>query len=241
MTGHETHGLDALLRENPYPGRGIVLGQTADGTKDAAAYFIMGRSENSRNRVFVETADGIRTVAHDQAKVTDPSLILYHPVRRVGDTLIVANGDQSDTIRDVLAQGGTFEAALATREFEPDAPNFTPRISGILYPDGAYALSILKSADAAGSACARCFFYYPPIPGTGHFLHTYQHDGTPLPPFCGEPRRVVVPNDLGEFAALIWKSLHPEHKIALYVRFADLRTGAAEYRIWNKHEQGGRI
>ena len=167
MNVYENHGLSALLSGNPYPGRGIVLGQTADGSQSVAAYFIMGRSENSRNRIFVKEPDGIRTEAHDPAKLEDPSLIIYHPVRQFGRGLIVTNGDQTDTIRDFLEKGLPFEQALRTREFEPDGPNWTPRISGLLSPDGSYKLSILKSADEAGSGCARYTFEYPGLPGVG--------------------------------------------------------------------------
>ena len=181
MNVYETHDLAALLAGNPYPGRGIVLGKTADGRQSVAAYFIMGRSENSRNRVFVKEPDGIRTQAYDPAKLADPSLIIYHPVRQMGRGLIVTNGDQTDTIRDFLEQGLPFEQALSTREFEPDGPNWTPRISGLLSPDGSYKLSILKSADAEGTACARYTFAYPGLAGVGHFLHTYVTDGSPTP------------------------------------------------------------
>ncbi|MBR2491176.1 MAG: IMP cyclohydrolase, partial [Ruminiclostridium sp.] len=172
MNIYENLDLAALLAGNPYPGRGIVIGKTADGTKSVVAYFIMGRSENSRNRVFIPEADGIRTEAHDPAKLADPSLIIYHPVRQVGRGLIVTNGDQTDTIREFLEKGLSFEQSLRTREFEPDGPNWTPRISGLLSPDGSYKMSILKSADAEGSACARYFYEYPGLAGVGHFIHT---------------------------------------------------------------------
>lgn len=183
-------GLGRLLEQNPYPGRGIVIGKSADGKSAAVAYFIMGRSENSRNRVFEATADGIRTRAFDESRLSDPSLIIYHPVRRLGNTLIVTNGDQTDTIRDGLAAGKTFGQSLRCRRFEPDGPNWTPRISGILTFTGGdfdYHLSILKSADAAGSACNRFTFAYEALPGVGHFLHTYVTDGDPIPTFQGEP------------------------------------------------------
>ena len=232
--------LSALLKGNAYPGRGIVLGRSQDGKYAVVAYFIMGRSENSRNRIFVETQDGIRTQAYDPAKMTDPSLIIYHPVRRVTDedgvTTIVTNGDQTDTLRDFMLEGESYVAALNTREFEPDGPNYTPRISGIVYPSGSYMLSILKSLDGDSSCCLRHYFTYDaPRPGLGHFLHTYQGDGNPLPSFQGEPRPVEIAGDLDTFTGLIWQSLNPENKVSLFTSFIDLETGAAESRIVNKH------
>ena len=232
--------LSALLKGNAYPGRGIVLGRSQDGKYAVVAYFIMGRSENSRNRIFVETQDGIRTQAYDPAKMTDPSLIIYHPVRRVTDedgvTTIVTNGDQTDTLRDFMLEGESYVAALNTREFEPDGPNYTPRISGIVYPSGSYMLSILKSLDGDPSCCLRHYFTYDaPRPGLGHFLHTYQGDGNPLPSFQGEPRPVEIAGDLDTFTGLIWQSLNPENKVSLFTSFIDLETGAAESRIVNKH------
>lgn len=229
--------LAAYLGQNPYPGRGILLGRSPDGTRSVLAYFIMGRSENSRNRVFAETPDGIRTLAYEESKLTDPSLIIYHPVRRVGERVVVTNGDQTDTVRDALLAGGTFEAALATRAFEPDGPNWTPRISGLLEPDGSYRLAILKSADAGGSACLRQYFEYPGQSGLGHLLHTYAADSSPLPSFRGEPVELAVPDSADELAALLWDSLDPDNKISLYVRYADLETGACETRILNKHRR----
>ena len=234
----EKQSLPALLRGNPYPGRGILLGQSADGQSAVAAYFIMGRSENSRNRVFVETEGGIRTQAHDPAKMTDPSLIIYHPVRQIGRGLIVTNGDQTDTIRDYLLQGRTFQEALRSREFEPDGPNYTPRISGLLSPDGSFQLSILKSADGDPACCCRYFYLYDaPLPGEGRFLHTYQGDGDPLPSFQGEPVRVALdaptPEDL---AAELWEALHPENKVSLFVRYVRLADGACSQVIRNKFE-----
>ena len=234
----EKQSLPALLRGNPYPGRGILLGRSADGQFAVAAYFIMGRSENSRNRVFVETEDGIRTQAHDPAKMTDPSLIIYHPVRQMGRGLIVTNGDQTDTIRDYLLQGRTFQEALRSREFEPDGPNYTPRISGLLSPDGSFQLSILKSADGDPACCCRYFYLYDaPLPGEGRFLHTYQGDGDPLPSFQGEPVRVALdaptPEDL---AAELWEALHPENKVSLFVRYVRLADGACSQVIRNKFE-----
>ena len=232
--------LSALLKGNAYPGRGIVLGRSQDGKYAVVAYFIMGRSENSRNRIFVETQDGIRTQAYDPAKMTDPSLIIYHPVRRVTDedgvTTIVTNGDQTDTLRDFMLEGESYVAALNTREFEPDGPNYTPRISGIVYPSGSYMLSILKSLDGDPICCLRHYFTYDaPRPGLGHFLHTYQGDGNPLPSFQGEPRPVEIAGDLDAFTSLIWQSLNPENKVSLFTSFIDLETGAAESRIVNKH------
>ena len=234
----EKQSLPALLRGNPYPGRGILLGRSADGQHAVAAYFIMGRSENSRNRVFVETEDGIRTQAHDPAKMTDPSLIIYHQVRQIGRGLIVTNGDQTDTIRDYLLQGRTFQEALRSREFEPDGPNYTPRISGLLSPDGSFQLSILKSADGDPACCCRYFYLYDaPLPGEGRFLHTYQGDGDPLPSFQGEPVRVALdaptPEDL---AAELWEALHPENKVSLFVRYVRLADGACSQVIRNKFE-----
>ncbi len=236
MNIYENLDLAALLAGNPYPGRGIVIGKTADGTKSVVAYFIMGRSENSRNRVFIPEADGIRTEAHDPAKLADPSLIIYHPVRQVGRGLIVTNGDQTDTIREFIEKGLTFEQSLRTREFEPDGPNWTPRISGLLSPDGSYKMSILKSADAEGSACARYFYEYPGLAGVGHFIHTYVTDGNPIPTFQGEPERVAIGNDMEEFIQLIWNNLNEANKISLYVRFTDLETGAYDETIINKNQ-----
>ncbi len=204
-----------------------------------AAYFIMGRSENSRNRIFVKEPDGIRTQAHDPAKLEDPSLIIYHPVRQFGRGLVVTNGDQTDTIWDFLEQGLPFEQALRTREFEPDGPNWTPRISGLLSPDGSYKLSILKSADAQGSGCARYTFEYPGLPGVGHFLHTYVTDGNPIPTFQGEPERVAIQGTLEEFAGMIWDNLNEANKISLYVRFTDRATGDYREIIRNKHLEAG--
>ena len=226
-----------LLQENAYPGRGIVMGCSVDGKKLMVAYFIMGRSENSRNRFFVSTEVGIRTEAHDPAKMVDPSLIIYHPVRRVGQRLVVTNGDQTDTICDALAQGGSFDAALETRCFEPDAPNFTPRISAMAMLDGTpcYDMSILKSADASGSACNRFTFRYAALPGVGHFLHTYACDGNPIPSFTGEPEPVSITDSLDELTQKIWGSLNEQNKVSLYVSETDLATGVSAVRIINKH------
>ena len=236
MNVYEIGSMAEKLANNTYPGRGIVLGQTPDGKKAVAAYFIMGRSVNSRNRVFVEEPDGIRTEAHDPSLLSDPSLIIYHPVRELGRGLIVTNGDQTDTIREYLEKGQTFETALRTRGFEPDGPNWTPRISGLLSPDGSYKLSILKSADAEGSACVRNYFSYPPIPGLGHFIHTYVCDGSPIPTFQGEPERVAIPNNIDDFTCELWKNLNEDNKISLFVRYTDLEKRTYEQRILNKHQ-----
>ena len=236
MNVYEIGSLSEKLASNTYPGRGIVLGMTADGKQSVAAYFIMGRSVNSRNRVFVEEPDGIRTEAYDPSKLEDPSLIIYHPVREVGRGLIVTNGDQTDTILEFLERGLPMEQALRTREFEPDGPNWTPRISGLLSPDGSYKLSILKSADTEGSACARQTFEYPALPGLGHFLHTYVCDGNPIPTFQGEPERVAIKGDIDTFTAQLWDNLNPDNKISLFVRFTDLETRAYQQRILNKHQ-----
>lgn len=235
MNIYEAGSLTEKLSANSYPGRGIVLGQTADGKTSVAAYFIMGRSSNSRNRVFVEEPDGIRTEAFDPSKLEDPSLIIYHPVRQMGRGLIVTNGDQTDTILEFLERGLPMEQALRTREFEPDGPNWTPRISGLLSPDGSYKLSILKSADAEGTACVRQTFEYPGLPGIGHFLHTYVCDGNPIPTFQGEPERVVIAGDLDTFTEALWESLNGDNKVSLFVRYTDLATNTFRQRIVNKH------
>ena len=237
MNIYEIGSMAEKLSANTYPGRGIVLGQTPDGKKSVAAYFIMGRSVNSRNRVFIPEDDGIRTEAFDPSKLTDPHLIIYHPVREVGRSLIVTNGDQTDTVRDFMEKGETFEAALRTREFEDDGPNWTPRISGLQAGDGSYKMSILKAADPEGSACARFFWEYPAIKGLGHFLHTYVCDGNPvIPTFQGEPERVELMDDIDEFTAMLWENLNPDNKISLFVRYTDLAAGTYEQRILNKHE-----
>ncbi len=233
------HDLPSLLRACSYAGRGIVTGCTPDGKTAATAYFIMGRSVNSRNRIFVRTEDGIVTRAFDEALVKDPSLIIYAPVRRCGDRLIVTNGDQTDTIYEALAAGSTMEAALETRCFEPDAPHFTPRISSVMtLREGSafrYEMSILKAADDAGTACCRFYFRYPMLPGRGHFLHTYQGDGNPLPSFSGEPECVSIPASIDEWTASLWESLHPDNKISLYVRYDCLSDGSSEIRLLNKN------
>ncbi len=226
------------LKGNRYPGRGIVVGKSSDGKKAMFAYFIMGRSENSRNRVFAEYGDELRTEPFDPQKVSDPSLIIYSPVKVVGGDVIVTNGDQTDTVEESLKAGHCFRHALMQRAFEPDAPNFTPRISAILHfgkKSFTYEMSILKSADAKGKKCNRYFFAYEPVNGTGHFLHTYQKNGDPLPSFEGEPERVRVPNDLKEFADEIWGNLDAENKISLYCRSVELKTGKVERILFNKY------
>ena len=225
-----------LLKGNPYPGRGIVLGRSADNKYAVAAYFIMGRSENSRNRVFTVTEDGIRTEAHDPSKMTDPSLIIYHPVRQVGDSLVVTNGDQTDTVRDGLLAGKTFASSLHTREFEPDGPNYTPRISGLISPDGSFKLSILKSADGDPGCCLRYFYTYDrPLAGEGRFIHTYMGDGNPLPSFEGEPERVTLDAPSAEaLAEQLWEALNEDNKVSLFVRYTDLESG--EYTQVIKNE-----
>ena len=227
-----------LLSANSYPGRGIVLGRSADNKKAVIAYFIMGRSENSRNRVFEATEDGIRTRAYDESKMTDPSLIIYHPVRVVDGTTIVTNGDQTDTIADAYRRGEGFVRALRTRSFEPDCPNYTPRISGAVRPDGSYRLSILKSAGGDPACCQRFFFEYDaPIAGQAHFISTYQGDGSHLPSFEGEPRTVALDApDADALASRLWESLNGENKVSLFVSYLDLETGKADSVIVNKHQ-----
>lgn len=230
--------LCALLRENSYPGRGILLGRSADNKSAVIAYFIMGRSENSRNRVFEETEDGIRTKAFDESKMTDPSLIIYHPVRRLDSGItIVSNGDQTDTMRDDILQGHCYRHGLHRRTFEPDGPNWTPRISGEVLPDGKYALSILKSLDGDPSCCCRYFFEYEsPAAGTGHFISTYQGDGNPLPSFAGEPVMVdIAAPDAAALAESLWESLNGDNKVSLFVRYIDLESNHVETTIINKH------
>ncbi len=232
-----TLDFNVLLSSHPYPGRGIMLGRSADNKKAVVVYFIMGRSANSRNRVFEATEDGIRTKAYDESKMVDPSLIIYHPVRLVGDTLVVTNGDQTDTIRDALAEGKSYIDALRTRCYEPDGPNYTPRISGVVTKDGAFCLSILKSADGDPSCNHRYFYEYDaPLPGEGRFIHTYQENLDPLPSFEGEPRRVAVTApDAASLAKEVWENLNEENKVSLYVSYLDLATGQADTVILNKH------
>ncbi len=230
--------LSEELSRTTYPGRGIVLGKSADGRHMVIAYFIMGRSENSRNRVFVADGNGLKTKAFDESKMTDPSLIIYAPVRVFGDTTIVTNGDQTDTVFAALTLGGTFESALRTRTFEPDEPNFTPRISGVVEPRlDRYRLSILKSADGDPASVRRYFFDYDaPRAGEGHFIHTYEGDGTPLPSFEGEPTPVTVEGDIDTFTKTVWDSLNADNKVSLFTRFIDTVTGETETRIVNKHQ-----
>ena len=232
--------LEQELKGNAYPGRGIVIGKTKDGKKAAIAYFIMGRSENSRNRVFVEDGDGIRTQAFDPSKLTDPSLIIYAPVRVLGNKTIVTNGDQTDTIYEGMDKQLTFEQCLRTREFEPDAPNYTPRISGIMHLEGGgynYAMSILKSSNGNPDSCHRyTFAYEAPVNGEGHFIHTYMCDGNPLPSFEGEPKLVEIPDDMDAFTEMLWNSLNAENKVSLFVRYIDIATGNYETRIVNKNQ-----
>ncbi|MCI7099107.1 MAG: IMP cyclohydrolase [Lachnospiraceae bacterium] len=232
--------LEKELKENSYPGRGIIIGRSADGTKAVTAYFIMGRSENSRNRVFVEDGAGIRTQAFDPSKLVDPSLIIYAPVRVLGNKTIVTNGDQTDTIFELMDKQMTFEQALRTREFEPDAPNYTPRISGIMHiEDGkySYAMSILKSNNGDPSSCNRYTFAYNDCPaGEGRFIHTYKCDGNPLPSFEGEPKIVSIPDDMEAFTETIWNSLNEDNKVSLFVRYIDIATGEFTSKIVNKNQ-----
>ena len=232
----EIFDIAKLLSENSYPGRGIVVGRSADDKHAVIAYFIMGRSENSRNRVFTETPDGIRTEAFDPSKMVDPSLIIYHPVRVYEGATIVTNGDQTDTVRDGLAAGKSYIEALRTRQFEPDGPNYTPRISAVVEPDGAYEISILKSFDGDPACNKRFFFEYDaPRAGIGHFIHTYMTDGSPLPSFEGEPETVRIQGDLAQFTEMIWTNLNEDNKVSLYTSFIDLETGEAETMICNKN------
>ena len=230
----------SYLSKNAYPGRGILLGKTPDGNHGVIAYFIMGRSDNSRNRIFVPYEKGIRTQAYDPSKVRDPSLIIYAPVRVLKEHTIVTNGDQTDTIYECLLKEGTFEEALRTRTFEPDSPNWTPRISGILSMAGgdfSYKLSILKSDEGRETACQRFFFEYEkPLPGEGHILHTYREDGNPLPSFAGEPVLVSMEDDMERFTQKLWDGLDGENKVSLFVRYINLSTGISETRIVNKHK-----
>ena len=225
------------LQETSYPGRGIIVGRTADDTKAMIAYFIMGRSGNSRNRIFELTEDGIRTKAHDESKMEDPSLIIYHPVRVVGEETVVTNGDQTDTVRDFLLEGKSFEASLRTREFEPDGPNYTPRISALVAKDGSYKMSILKSMDGDPSCCCRYFYEYDkPQAGVAHFIHTYQGDGNPLPSFEGEPERIALEwADAKSFAEVLWENLNEENKVSLFVRTINLADGETDTVIINRH------
>ncbi len=238
MNIYQIHNIGKLIDGNPYVGRGIVIGKTADGKHAATAYFIMGRSANSRNRVFTLRDGTLFTEPFDASKVEDPSLIIYAALRQHEDHLIVTNGDQTDTIWEGLKAGKGFSEALTAREFEPDYPNFTPRISGMLTfdkNDFTYQMSILKSADAEGSACNRYTFSYPALPGLGHFIHTYVTDGNPIPTFQGEPERVEIPNQIDTLTNTLWSSLDDNNKISLYVRYTELATGKIEERLINKN------
>ncbi len=232
--------LEKELKENAYPGRGIVIGMSPDGRYAVTAYFIMGRSENSRNRIFTPEGEGIRTEAFDPSKLVDPSLIIYAPVRVLGNDTIVTNGDQTDTIYDLMGKGKTFEEALRTRKFEPDAPNYTPRISGIMHiEDGkyGYAMSILKSNNGNGASCNRYTFdYSEPVAGEGHFIHTYMCDGNPLPSFEGEPKLVGLSDNMDEFTELVWNSLNADNKVSLFVRYINIEDGTYETKIVNKNK-----
>ncbi|MCR5509249.1 MAG: IMP cyclohydrolase [Lachnospiraceae bacterium] len=228
------------LKSNAYPGRGIVIGRSRDGQYAVIAYFIMGRSTNSRNRIFVEDKDGIRTQAFDPALLSDPSLIIYSPVRVLGNKTIVTNGDQTDTIYDGMDRQMTFEQSLRSREFEPDGPNFTPRISGITHiEDGKfnYAMSILKSNNGDPGSCNRfTFAYESPKPGQGHFIHTYMHDGDPLPSFEGEPKLIDIDGGIDQFSKVLWESLNEDNKVSLFVRYINIDSGDYESRIFNKNK-----
>ena len=239
MDIYATNRFRDAVSGNTYPGRGIVVGNSGDGAKAVIAYFIMGRSANSRNRVFTERDGAVYTEPFDPSKVEDPSLIIYAAVREYENKLIVTNGDQTDTVYEGYARGKGFHEALTERCFEPDAPNLTPRISAVVrFGSGAfdYSMSILKSADQSGTACNRYGFDYAPLPGVGHFIHTYQCDGNPLPTFQGEPRRVEIPNDIDEFTEEIWNALDPDNKISLYVRYTDIKSGEIESRLINKNK-----
>lgn len=235
-----TISLEQELKNNAYPGRGIVIGKSPNGKYAVTAYFIMGRSENSRNRVFVEDGEGIRTQAFDPSKLSDPSLIIYAPVRVLNNQTIVTNGDQTDTIYDLMGKGQTFEQALRTREFEPDGPNYTPRISGIMTVENGeydYAMSILKSNNGNPDACNRYTFSYSnPVAGEGHFIHTYMCDGEPLPSFQGEPKLVEMSDDMDSFTDMLWNSLNEDNKVSLFVRYIDIATGEYTSKIVNKNK-----
>ncbi len=238
MSIYDISTVKERLNGNPYVGRGIMIGTSINGKYAAFAYFIMGRSANSRNRIFVEEDGDIYTKPYDESKVQDPSLIIYAAVRDFNNSVIVTNGNQTDSIYVSLENGGTFESALATRQFEPDAPNFTPRISGILEFTNKsfnYKMSILKSIDAEGSACARYYFKYPSIKGLGHFIHTYVTDGNPIPTFQGEPERIAIPDSIDDFANEIWDNLDQDNKISLYVRYIDIETNKRQSRLINKY------
>ena len=239
MKVYEIHDIAELIRDNSYVGRGIVIGKSADGKNAVSAYFIMGRSANSRNRIFREKDGVLYTEPFDASRVEDPSLIIYAAQRRYENRLIVTNGDQTDTIFEGLQNGKCLKRALESRSFEPDAPNFTPRISGVLtFEEGdfSYEMSILKSADEKGSACNRYTFSFAALPGLGHFIHPYVSDGEPPPTFLGEPERVAIPNDIDAFTASLWNALHSDNRISLYVRYTELATGKEENRLINRNQ-----
>ena len=239
MNVYKIDFIEDLLKTNAYPGRGIVIGKSEDAKCAVFAYFIMGRSENSRNRVFVEKENAIYTEPYDFSKVSDPSLIIYSAIREIDNKVIVTNGDQTDTIYDAIAAGGDMRTGLRTREFEPDAPNLTPRISGVLTfenGDFDYEMSILKSGTPDGRVCNRYFYEYKSVAGLGHFIHTYVSDGNPLPTFMGEPERVLIPRDIDEFTNGIWENLNAENKISLYVRYTNLESGDTTVRLINKNK-----
>ena len=238
MNVYKIHDIGELIKDNPYVGRGIVIGKTENGESAVSAYFIMGRSNNSRNRVFVKRGGDLYTEPYDASKVEDPSLIIYAAVRETKGGLIVTNGDQTDTVWEGLNKGLSFSDSLKSREFEPDAPNLTPRISGYVTfgeNDFTYEMSILKSADALGTACNRYTFSYPSLKGLGHFIHTYVTDGNPIPTFQGEPERVAIPDDIDAFAADVWENLNCDNKISLYVRYTNLTSGEITERLINKN------
>ena len=238
MNVYKINDIATLIKDNPYVGRGIVIGKTPDGTNNVVAYFIMGRSENSRNRVFVENGEEVIIHPFDASKVKDPSLIIYSPIRKYKNNLIVTNGDQTDTIYQGLEQGKCFAKSLRSRQFEPDSPNFTPRISGMVtFEEGdfTYQMSILKSIDEEGSACARQTIEYPSVNGLGHFIHTYVTDGNPIPTFVGEPERVACEDDIDQFATKLWDALNTNNKISLYVRYTNVKTGEISNVMINKN------
>ncbi len=236
----EKLSIEKELMGNSYPGRGIIIGKSADGSKAVTAYFIMGRSVNSRNRIFVKDGEGIRTQAFDPAKLTDPSLVIYAPVHVLGNKTIVTNGDQTDTIYEGMDRQMTFEQSLRSREFEPDGPNYTPRISGIMHIENGvynYAMSILKSNNGSPAGCNRYTFAYEnPAAGEGHFIHTYKCDGDPLPSFEGEPKLIEIPDDMDAFTDMLWRSLNEDNKVSLFVRYIDIESGTYKTRIENKNQ-----
>lgn len=239
MSIYKINDIESLIKDNSYVGRGIIIGKSEDDKNAVIAYFIMGRSDNSRNRIFKENGNEVTIYPFDASKVEDPSLIIYSPIRELNNSVIVTNGDQTDTIYDFMKEGKSFEEALETRCFEPDAPNFTPRISGIVNisdNDFSYKMSILKSADENGTECNRYTFSYSALSGLGHFIHTYNHDGNPIPTFTGEPERVAIPSDIDVFTEKIWDNLDNDNKISLYVRYIDLNDKSVQNRMINKNK-----